>query len=111
MVDGRIIAHHHSVKAYIVAQDILQNLTIGHAIRTMNGMIARHDALAACQSDHSLVGQQYLFHQFLFFGITTTAIAEIVLRTGTYTLLQVTLLQTFHEGYTHHSRQIAILAV
>ena len=111
LVDGGIVAHHHAVKTDIIPQDILKDLTVSHALRTMHSMIARHDALAACQSDHCLVGQQDFFHHFLFFGIATTAIAEVVLRTGTHTLLQVALLQALHKGHAHRSRQITILAI
>ena len=57
------------------------------------------------------MGQQNLFHQLLLGSITTTAVAEVVFRTGTHTFLQVTLLQSFHKGGTHHSRQIAVLTV
>ena len=77
----------------------------------MYGMIARHDALAARDTYHRLVGQQYFLHQFFFVGIATSAIAQIVLRAGTNAFLQVALLQTVHEGHAHYCRQVAVLAI
>ena len=74
-------------------------------------MVAGHHALAACQTDHRLVGQQDLFHQHLLVSIATAAVAEIVLRAGTHAFLQVALLQTLHEGHTHDGREIAVLTV
>ena len=92
LVDGGIIAHHHSVEAEIVAQNVLQNLTIGHAVRSMYGMIARHQGITASQTNHRLVREQNLLHQFLLVGITTSTIAEVMLRTGAYAFPQVALL-------------------
>ena len=111
LVYGSIVAHHYPVETHIIAQNILQYPTVRYTLRIMNGMIARHHHLAARQSDHRLVGQQYLFHQHLLFGITAAAIAQVVLRTGTHALLQVVLLQTLHKGHTHRCRQVAILAI
>ena len=116
LVDGRIVAHHHTVEAEIATQDILQDLAIGHALDVLavsvfHRMIAGHHGTTACQADHRLVRQQDLFHQFLVFGIATTAIAQIVLRAGTHAFLQITLLQALHEGHTHHGRQVGILAI
>ena len=74
-------------------------------------MVTGHQGLTASHTDHRLVGQQDLFHQLLLGSITTTAVAEVVLRTGTHTFLQVALLQTLHKSGTHHSRQITILTI
>ena len=74
-------------------------------------MIARHHSLAACQSNHGLVRHQDVFHQHLLVGITTSAIAKIVFRTGSYAHAQVTLLQTTNKGYTHRCRQISVLTI
>ena len=65
-------------------------------------MITWHQHLTTSQADHRLVGQQYLLHQHLLVGITTTTITEVVLRTGTYAFLEVALLETTYEGSTHH---------
>ena len=111
LVDGSIVAHHHTVEAYVIAKDILQDLAVGHAPDAMHIMITWHDALAASQTDHRLVGQQDLFHQFLLVGIATTAVAEVVFRAGSHTFFQVTLLQTLHEGHAHGGREITILSV
>ena len=54
---------------------------------------------------------QDVFHQFLLGDITATAIAEVVLGTGTHSFLEVTLLQSFHEGSTHHCREVCIFAI
>ena len=107
---GNVIADSNvpSGKVYGTA---VENLTVGHALRSVNGMIARHHTLTACLTDHRLVGQQDLLHQFLLVGITTATIAEVVLRTGADTFLQVTLLQTLHKGYAHGCRQIAVFAI
>ena len=111
LVDGGIVAHNHAVEPKIATEDLVENLTVGHALRSVNGMIARHHTLTACLTDHRLVGQQDLLHQFLLVGITTATIAEVVLRTGADTFLQVTLLQTLHKGYAHGCRQIAVFAI
>ena len=74
-------------------------------------MIARHHGLAAGQTDHRLVGQQDFLHQLLLVGIAATAVAEVMLRTGADTLLEVPLLQALDEGYAHHGRQVAVFAV
>ena len=79
LVDGCIVAHHHTIEADIVTQDILENFTVGYTFCTMYGMIARHHTSAASQTNHRLMGEQYLFHHFLLFCITTATIAEIVL--------------------------------
>ena len=55
LIDRAIIAHHHAIKIEITVQDILQNLGISHTIDSMNGMIARHDHVAACKSDDGLM--------------------------------------------------------
>ena len=111
LVDGRIVAHHHPVETYIAAQDILQDLAVGHTPDAVHVMIAWHDGHTARQTDHRLVGQQDLFHQFLLFGITAAAVAQVVLRTGPHALLHVVLLQTLHEGCSHDSRQVAVFAI
>ncbi len=74
-------------------------------------MIAWHHGLTASHTDHGLVGHEDVFHQLLFLSITSATVAEVVFRTGTDTLLQVALLQALDEGYTHHCRQVAVLAV
>ena len=74
-------------------------------------MIARHDALAASLTDHRLVGQQDLFHEHFLVGIATTAITKVVFGACPHTLTQITLLQSFHEGYAHGSREITVLAI
>ena len=45
----------------------------------MNGMISGHDRPAAGKTDYSLMRQQYLLHQLFLRGITSSAIAKIVL--------------------------------
>ena len=77
----------------------------------MDGMIARHDALAASRTDHRLVGQQDLFHEFLLVGIATTTIAKVVFRAGTHACLQVTLLESLHKGHTHGGREVAVFTI
>ena len=74
LVDSGIVAHHHAVEAYIVAQDVLQNLAVGNALRAVNGVITRHHHLATSQSDHRLVGHQDFLHEFLLLCITATTI-------------------------------------
>ena len=74
-------------------------------------MVAGHQHMTVGQSYHGLVRHQYLFHHHLLVGIATSAVAQIMLRAGTYALLQVTLLQTLDEGRAHGSREIAVLAV
>ena len=74
-------------------------------------MISGHHGLAACQPYHRLVGQQDFLHQFLLLSIAATAVAEVVFRAGTDTLLQVVLLQSLHKGHAHYRRQVSILAV
>ena len=111
LIDGRIVAHHHTVEAYIAAEDVLKDLAVGYAADAVNIVIARHHGHTARQTDHRLVGQQDLFHQLFLLGITTTTVAEVVLRAGTHTCLQVTLLQTFHKGSTHDGREVAVLSV
>ena len=58
----------------------------------MNGMIARHDGLAACQTNHGLVGQQDFLHQLFLVSIASTSIAQVVLGASPDPFLQVTLL-------------------
>ena len=111
LVDGGVVTHHHTVEAYVVAKDVLQDLAVSDTPDAMHIMITWHDTLAASQTDHRLVGQEDLFHQFLLVGITTTAVAEVVFRAGSHTFLQVALLQPFHECDTHDGREIAILTV
>ena len=102
LVDGRIVAHHHTVETHITTKDILKNLAVGNASDAMHIMIARHHCHTTRQADHRLVGQQDLLHQLLLFCITAAAIAKVVLRAGANARLQVTLLQTFYEGGSHH---------
>ena len=102
LVDGGIVAHHHTVEAHIATKDVLKDLTVGHTPDAVDIMIARHHGHTTRESDHRFVGQQDLFHQLLLLGITTTAVAEVVFRTGTYARLQVLLLETLHKGGTHH---------
>ena len=113
-----IITYHHPVEADVISQDVLQNPTISHAILLVGGcrsslhrMIPRHDRLAACQPNHRLMGHQNLLHQLLLVSIATTSVSEIMLRASTHTFLQIALLQTLHEGRTHHRRQVSILAI
>ena len=40
-------------------------------------MIARHKGFAACQTNHRLVGHEYLLHQFLLVGIAATAATAV----------------------------------
>ena len=75
LVNGRIVADHHAVEAYIVAQYVLQYLAVSYAVGAMYGMVAWHHRLAAGQTYHRLVGQQYLLHHFFLVGITTAAVA------------------------------------
>ena len=113
LVDGSIVADHHAVEAEVVAQDILKYEAVGHTSdgAVLHGMIAWHHGFAASQADHRFVGQQNLLHQLLLAGIATTAIAQIVFRTGTYAFLQITLLQALDKGRTHDGREIAVLAI
>ena len=111
LVDGGIVAYHHTVEAHIATKDILEDLTVGHTTDAMNIMVARHHSHTTRQTDHRLVGQQDLFHHLLLLCVATTAVAQVVLGTGTYTSLQVTLLQTLDEGCSHHGREIAVLAI
>ena len=113
LVNGRIVAHHHAIEAQIVAQDVLQNGTIGYAGHCFacHGMIARHDGPAARQTYHGLVGHQDLLHQFLLISIAATTVAQVVLGAGADTLAQVALLQATHKRHTHRCRQVTILAI
>ena len=77
----------------------------------MHIVIARHDGHTARCPDHRLVRQEDFFHEFFLLSIATSAIAEVVLCTGSDTRFQVALLQTFHEGHTHGGRQIGIFAI
>ena len=84
LVNSGIVAHHHAVEAEIAAQDVGQYLAVRHAVHGVaigieHGVIAWHEHLAASQADHRLVGQQYLLHQRLLVGITTTTVTEVVL--------------------------------
>ena len=78
LVDGGVVAHHHTVETDIAAQDVHQDLAVGHTPRVVHVVIARHDDLAARQSDHGLVRQQNLLHQLFLVSITAAAIAEVV---------------------------------
>ena len=75
LVNGRVVTHHHAVETQIAAQNVLQNLCIGSTLHAMHLMVAGHDHTAALQTDHRLMGQQYLLHQLLLAGITAAAIA------------------------------------
>ena len=75
LVDGSIVAHYHTVEAHVASQDVLQNLTVGHALRAVHLVIAWHHGFAARQANHRLVGQEYLFHHLFLVGITATAVA------------------------------------
>ena len=113
MVDSRIVADDHSVETKITTQDVVQYHAVSHTLLLLSchRMIARHHSLAACQTDHSLVRHQDVFHQHFLIGITSSAIAEVVFRTGSYALAQVTLLQATHKGHTHRCRQVSVLAI
>ena len=111
LVDGRIVADHHTVETHIIAQDVLEDFSVGHTLRAVYGMVARHDATAACQPDHGFMGQQDFLHQLFLVGITATAIAQIMFGTGTNALFQIVLLESAHKGRSHDGRQIAILAI
>ena len=92
LIDSGIIAHYHTIKTYIVAQDILQNLAIGHAISAMHSMITRHHHFAICQANHSLVRQQNLFNHLFFIGIATATISQVVFRACANAFCQIALL-------------------
>ena len=92
LVDGSIVTYYHSVKSHITTKDILKDLTVAHTFCAVYLMISRHNSLAASKTNHCLMRQEYLLHHLLLIGITTSAIAKIVLRTSTNTLLQITLL-------------------
>ena len=111
LVDGGIVAHHHTVEANIATKDILKDLAVGHTPGAMDVVITGHYGHTTRETDHRLMGEQDLFHQFLLLGIAATAVTQIVLRTGANAFLQVTLLQTLHEGCTHDGREITILAI
>ena len=74
-------------------------------------MISGHYRASARQTDNGLMRQQYLLHEFLLRSISATAIAQIMLGAGAYTLCQVSLLQATHKCGTHHGTQISVLAV
>ena len=111
LVDGGVVAHHHAIEAYIVAQDVLQDFAVGNTLRAMYGMIARHHHLATRQADHCLVGHEDFLHELLFAGIATTAVAQVVFRARRHTLLQIALLQTSDKRRAHDGRQIAVFAI
>ena len=79
LVDGGVVAHHHAVEAEVATQNVVEYLAVGHAVGAVNGMVAGHQRLAACQAYHRLMGQQDFLHQFLLFGVTAAAIAQVVL--------------------------------
>ena len=84
LVNSGIVAHHHAVETEIAAQDVGQYLAVGYAVHGVaigieHGVITWHEHLAASQADHRLVRQQYLLHQRLLVGITTTTVTEVVL--------------------------------
>ena len=116
LVDGGIVADNHTIEAQITAQDILQYLTVSHTVDTLSRavghrMITGHHGTAASQTDHRLVGQEDFFHQLFLLRLTTTAIAQIMLGTGTDALLQVALLQSANKRCAHHGREVGILAI
>ena len=92
LIDGSIVAHHHAVEAEIAPQNVGEYLVIGHAVSTMDSMIAGHEGFAVCQAYHRLMRQEYLFHQLFLLGIASTAITEVVLRAGTDTFVQSAML-------------------
>ena len=92
LVDGGIVAHHHSVKAQVTTQDVSQNPVVGHTVGIPHGMVARHESLTILQPYHCLVRQYYLFHEFFFLSVAASTISEVVLGTCSHALLQVALL-------------------
>ncbi len=104
LVDSRVVAHHHAVKSEVVAQNVLKDLAVGHAVGAFIGMVTRHQRLAAFKSYHSFVGQENLLHQLLLIGITASAVAEVVLGACTHALFEVALLQTPYKSGAHYGR-------
>ena len=74
-------------------------------------MISRHYGFATRQTYHGFVGQQDFFHHFLFVGISTTAISQVMLRAGAHTFSQIALLQSLYEGGTQHGREVSVFAI
>ena len=92
LVDGGIVAHHHSVESEIAPQYVGEDPMVCHAVGVSHGMVARHEGTAILKSYHCLVRQYYLFHEFFFLSVASSAISEIVFCTSTHTLFQVALL-------------------
>ena len=92
LVDGCIVAHHHAVEAEIAAQYVGEYLVIGHAVGTMDSMIAGHEGFAACQAYHRLMRQEYLFHQLFLLGVASTTVTKVVFRAGTNAFVQSAML-------------------
>ena len=111
LVDGTVVADHHAIETEVVAQDAFLDFLVGYTVGAMHGMVARHHHLTACQSNHCLVGQEYLFHQFFLICIATAAIAQEVLAASAHASAQVALLKSTAEGCAHHSREVGILAI
>ena len=111
LVDGGVVAHDHTVEAQVATKDVGENLAVGHAVGAVDSMVAWHDGFASRQTNHGFVWQQNLLHQFLLVGISSSAIAQIVLRAGSHALLEVALLQSLDECRTHHGREVGVFAI
>ena len=97
LVDSSVITHYHAVETKIATQDIIEYFTVGNtvdgvAITVRHCMVARHDNSTTSQTNHRFVREKNLFHQLFLFGIATTSITQIVLRTGSNAFFQTTLL-------------------
>ena len=111
LVDGGVIAHHHSVESEIIAQNIDKYLAVSHTVGPVNSVVARHHHSASGKANHRLVRQQNLLHQLFLIGIATAAVAQIVLRASANALFQVVLLKTAGKGHAHRRRQVSVLAI
>ena len=57
------------------------------------------------------MGEEDFLHQLLLLGISTTSIAEIVLRTGAHAFPEVSLLESLGKGDAHHGGEVGIFAI
>ena len=111
LVDSGIVAYNNAVKAYIATKNIGKDFRISHAVYAMHGVIAWHHHTVFCKAYHGFVRQEDFFHHLFLFCLTTSAIAEVVLRTGTHAFLQTSFLQALDEGCAENCGEIGILAV
>ena len=111
LLDGGVVAHHHTIEMEIGAEDAVDNLFVTDAIGAVDGVIASHDDLAAAFADHGLVGKEDFFHEFFLFGVTATAIAEEMLAAGAHAFTKTAKLEAAHESGAKGCGEVGIFAI